>query len=123
MNLHLSNWQYRQLAVLALVLLCSLLPHHLPDPPMAMYALRGVEGVALAVLLGLGFRAHWATVITMVVFEGSVTACAWYTNEGAIARARGMCDAQTGLPVSLLALSWAFLAIAIILRDTNGGAK
>ncbi len=115
-----TDWQVRQIAVMLLVLVCSVAPHHMPDPPLAMYTLRGIEGMALGILLWSGFRLHWTGATQILVFEGSVSACAKYTYEGELAQAYGMCEAATGLPVTSLALAWGLISLSIILGSKDG---
>lgn len=100
--------------VSALLLLAVLAVHCLhglfPSPQLAFYVGRGWLGALAAWMLWRGYRISWPVAAVWALFEASTSVCG-VLYVGMPAAWGGLCDTGTGLPVSLLSLSLAALAL------------
>lgn len=118
----------KRLAVLFLVIAVT----HLAYDPLAMivgspqewfYILRGVEGATVFALLA---KAHesmlWAVVCLWGAMENSLTAvcgAGYMLSPATPDRFSGLCDLQTGLPLSVLTVGIALALAAFIQERAN----
>ncbi len=113
----------KSLAALFLVIAMT----HIAYDPLAMlfgtpqewfYVLRGIEGATVFALLA---KAHasllWLVVCLWGAFENSLTAVCglgYMASQETPAKFSGLCDAQTGLPLSVLTVAIALVLAAFI---------
>lgn len=108
----------RQVSLLVLVAVLAVHNLHglFPEPTLAFFIGRGWLGVLAAWLLWRGWRITWPTAAVWALYEGSASACG-VLYVGMPAAFGGLCDAGTGLPVNLLGLTGAALALAATMHD------
>lgn len=97
-----------------LLLAASVAVHNLsgffPDPSLAFYIARGWLGVLLAWALWRGVKVSAPVLAVLAVNEAATAVCGSLFNVWPSGFS-GMCNAGTGLPVNLIGLTGAALAI------------
>lgn len=91
------------------------LPAWMPDPPLAFYVGRGWLGCLLAWALFRGWRVNWLTLACLMAWEASSSVCGAFFAGLTPAAMGSLCDAGTGLPLTLPSL--ALTVAACIYRE------
>ena len=98
------------LLTIAAALLTYATPYAFPDPALAFYVMRGVFGCGAAIALATGWRISWPSAGVVIILEGSTSICGLIFEPQSGPITRGMCDAGSGMPLSLPVLAVVVLA-------------
>jgi hypothetical protein len=97
--------------LLVATLATYLLPAAFPDPSLAQYVMRGMLGVIMAFAIWRGVRITASVFAVIAIFEAATSVCGLLYSTFTPAF-EGMCDAGTGLPLTLPVCAFALLAAA-----------
>lgn len=92
------------------------LPSWLLDPPLAFYIARGWLGCLFAWALFRGWAVTWVDLTAIASWEASSSICGAYFAHLTPAAAGSLCDAGTGLPMTLPSLALTLAAVLLKLK-------
>lgn len=96
------------------------IPPWLPDAPLAFYIGRGWLGCMFAWALFRGWRITGLTLASLVAWEGSASICGAYFAHLTPFAFGSLCDAGTGLPITLPSLALTLAACVYKPRTKHG---